>query len=62
MPRLGYGADAVLLYRRLSDEEFTEIYGGQGTTIEQLETEGISPIILELAKGRDGMRHWSMAG
>jgi hypothetical protein len=59
--RLGYGADAVLLYRRiLDDEELAEIYEDAGRaaqpTFGQLENEGISPIMLSLAKGRDGMR------
>jgi hypothetical protein len=59
--RLGYGADAVLLYRRIvDDDELAEVYqdAGRGTppTAGQLENEGISPIKLSLAKGRDGMR------
>ena len=63
--RLGYGADAVLLYRRITDDEQIEtIYGVQNgqETLEQLERDGIAPIMLELAKGRDGMRigEWPM--
>jgi replicative DNA helicase len=59
--RLGYGADAVLLYRRIvEDDDLAAIYedAGRGTppTAGQLENEGISPIMLSLAKGRDGMR------
>ena len=57
--RLGYGADAVLLYRRVTDEDqIGEIYEAQGRvpTIEELESEGIVPIMLAMAKGRDGMR------
>ncbi len=47
--RLGYGADAVLLYRRVTEEErLGEIYEAQGRvpTIEELENEGIVPIML----------------
>src|SRR5438876_11600959 len=59
--RLGYGADAVLLYRRIiEDDELAEIYASSGShvarTLGQLENEGIAPIMLTLAKGRDGMR------
>jgi hypothetical protein len=60
--RLGYGADAVLLYRRIeeSGDELARVYEDAGRftapTAEQLENEGIAPIMLSLAKGRDGMR------
>jgi replicative DNA helicase len=59
--RLGYGADAVLLYRRiLEDEDVAEVYEAAGRatapTAEQLENDGIAPVMLTLAKGRDGMR------
>jgi replicative DNA helicase len=59
--RLGYGADAVLLYRRIvEDDDLADVYeaAGRGTppTAGQLENEGIAPIMLSLAKGRDGMR------
>jgi replicative DNA helicase len=59
--RLGYGADAVLLYRRiLEDEEVAKVYEAAGRmtapTVGQLEEEGIAPVMLSLAKGRDGMR------
>jgi replicative DNA helicase len=59
--RLGYGADAVLLYRRIvADDDLAELYAGAGRatwpTAGQLEDEGIAPIMLSLAKGRDGMR------
>jgi hypothetical protein len=59
--RLGYGADAVLLYRRIvDDDDLAEVYedAGRSTppTPGQLENAGIAPIMLALAKGRDGMR------
>jgi hypothetical protein len=59
--RLGYGADAVLLYRRIAgDDELARVYADAGRatppTSGRLEDEGISPIMLSLAKGRDGMR------
>jgi replicative DNA helicase len=59
--RLGYGADAVLLYRRLVDDDaIADVYDAAGRdtapTAGQLENEGIAPILLSLAKGRDGMR------
>jgi replicative DNA helicase len=59
--RLGYGADAVLLYRRiLDDEDLAKVYEDAGhstpPTPGQLDNEGIAPIVLTLAKGRDGMR------
>jgi replicative DNA helicase len=60
--RLGYGADAVLLYRRIDEDsdEFAQVYGDMGRaappTSEELDNQGIAPIMLTLAKGRDGMR------
>src|SRR5262249_54639830 len=58
--RLGYGADAGLLYRRISEDNIATVYEEAGRhaapTAGQLENEGIAPIMLSLAKGRDGMR------
>jgi replicative DNA helicase len=57
--RLGYAADAVLLYRPMRDEEIPENYAAGNDTLgcgPQLEEQGISPAFLTLAKGRDGMR------
>jgi replicative DNA helicase len=58
--RLGYGADAVLLYRRVAEDELADVYHDAGRftapTAEELENEGIAPVMLSLAKGRDGMR------
>lgn len=58
--RLGYAADAVLLYRAMSDKDMETFYTREGSRVAptrgQLENDGISPIMLELAKGRDGMR------
>lgn len=58
--RLGYGADAVLLYRRIiEDDQLADVYESAGRSTspmaEQLENDGIAPIMLSLAKGRDGM-------
>jgi len=65
--RTAYAADAVLLYRRMADDEIKGTY--QVATKdevqakrEQLDAEGIAPMVVALAKGRDGMRRggWPM--
>lgn len=58
--RLAYAADAVLLYRRLDDDQEVEpLFGTKDvrsrTRRDELENEGIAPMMLTLAKGRDGM-------
>ena len=58
--RLGYAADAVLLYRRMTEEDVREHYNDPTaelarSRIERLEQRGIAPVVLTLAKGRDGM-------
>ncbi len=64
--RTAYAADAVILYRRMADEEVEEIYLVSKDQVkarrEQLDAEGIAPMIVTLAKGRDGMRRgdWPM--
>lgn len=60
--RLGYSADAVLLMRPMAKEDLEDHYaaiGGEPEIREQLGTEGISPLIITLAKGRDGMTRGS---
>jgi replicative DNA helicase len=59
--RIAYAADAVLLYRRLeSEQEAEKVYGPKNIRSEsrlaELEQDGIAPMMLSLAKGRDGMR------
>lgn len=65
--RIGYAADAVLLYRPLDDGE-VESYGwptvaGGVSTLAALDGHGVTPVRLELVKGRDGMQRggWAMA-
>lgn len=58
--RLGYAADAVLLYREMGDKEMEQYYGvktkeGAAKKRESLHKQGITPVILILEKGRDGM-------
>ncbi len=60
--RLGYSADGVLLLRPMSDDELQDNYGSIGGDDEirgQLSDEGISPLMITLAKGRDGMTRGS---
>ena len=56
--RLGYAADAVLLMRPMNPEEMNErfrsVATGEGLA-RDLDQDGISPLMFELAKGRDGM-------
>jgi hypothetical protein len=56
--RLGYAADAVLLMRPMEPAEMTDHYR-QVVDEEQfkadLAADGVSPMIITLAKGRDGM-------
>ncbi|MHC2068159.1 DnaB-like helicase C-terminal domain-containing protein [Bremerella sp. T1] len=59
--RLGYGADAVLLYRRMSAEDIKDCYSLRNNDqierqYETLENSGISPVILTVEKGRDGTK------
>jgi len=66
--RLGYAADAVILYREMTLEEIKRIYRGiadekaadRKRTV--LREAGIVPIMLILEKGRDGMTRgtWAM--
>ncbi len=64
--RTAYAADAVLLYRRMADKEVEETYHVTKDQVkakrEQLDAQGIAPMVLALAKGRDGMRRgdWPM--
>lgn len=57
--RLGYGADAGLLLHTMTKDELNEHYGFSNdapeTRIQQMRGEGQSPLILRVAKGRDGM-------
>ena len=60
--RLGYSADGVLLLRPMSDDELQDNYGSIGGDDKirgQLSDEGISPLMITLAKGRDGMTRGS---
>ena len=63
--RLPYAVDAALVYRSMTTEDMKRYYGiaaGHGVEerVEQrrqrLEQEGVSPVVLSIAKGRDGMR------
>lgn len=63
--RISYAADAVLLYREMSNNEIGAYYGKSDATAsqhhrQQLLKQGIVPIMLILEKGRDGMTrgHW----
>lgn len=57
--RLGYGADAVLMMRRMNESDLSTHYNtsnGHGESqMERLRTQGISPLVLSIGKGRDGM-------
>jgi replicative DNA helicase len=55
--RLGYAADAVLLMRPMEDRDLADHYNTvAGEQLrEELAVEGVSPLIITLAKGRDGM-------
>lgn len=62
--RLGYAADAVILYREMSDGEITVYYGSVTKPSikarrRSLLDNGIAPIMLILEKGRDGMQRGS---
>ena len=60
--RLGYSADGVLLMRPMDEKELEERYaslGGEEKIREQLGHEGVSPLMITLAKGRDGMTRGS---
>ena len=62
--RLGYAADAVLLYREMTDTEVRGCYSvGEGGEVNAkrraLLKEGIVPVMLTLEKGRDGMSRGS---
>lgn len=64
--RIGYAADAVLLYREMSKKELAAHYGVAPEMVDQkrasLLENGIVPVTLILEKGRDGMTRgpWSM--
>lgn len=67
--RLGYAADAVLLYREMSTREIEQYYGVSAKDKEAIERrretlkeQGIVPVTLILEKGRDGMLRgkWGM--
>jgi len=61
--RLAYAADAVLLYRRMDAKDVGKYYGITGPApgdqalqcLERLEGGGVAPVVLTLAKARDGM-------
>ncbi len=57
--RLGYGADAVLFLHTMTKDELNQHYefsnDAPETRIERMRGEGRSPLILRVAKGRDGM-------
>ena len=59
--RLGYGADAALFLRRMEKDEYERYYGQDSSDYEQhlerLRERGKSPLVLSIAKGRDGMMH-----
>lgn len=62
--RLGYAADAVLLYREMDDSEVCRCYLlGEGGVVKAkrraLLKQGIVPVMLTLEKGRDGMSRGS---
>lgn len=65
--RLAYAADAVLLYQQMSKPQMAEWYGLAGEEDAEarravLEKKGVVPLVLDLTKGRDGMRrgHWGV--
>jgi hypothetical protein len=67
--RTAYVADAVLLYRRMTTAEVKRTYGLGAATkdavaqhLAQLNEAGVAPMIVSLAKGRDGMTRaeWPM--
>jgi replicative DNA helicase len=61
--RIAYAADAVLMYREMTDKEIRHYYGefvdknkdAAAEYKEALRKAGIAPVILDLDKGRDGM-------
>jgi replicative DNA helicase len=59
--RLGYAADAVLLMRPMDKSDLESHYGmgSEEELRQQLEADGVSPLMLMLAKGRDGMTRGS---
>lgn len=61
--RLGYCADAILLYQEMPDIRLPLYYpyaaNNPSTVIEDLKERGIVPIMLSLEKGRDGMSRGS---
>lgn len=63
--RLAYAADAVLLYHEMSDKQVMEHYGlGKDDVAAKrkaLADKGVVPLVLNLEKGRDGMRrgYWT---
>jgi hypothetical protein len=67
--RTAYAADAVLLYRRMTPAEVVQAYGlGKADKdrvaqhLAQLDEAGVAPMVVSLAKGRDGMHRgdWAM--
>jgi replicative DNA helicase len=66
--RTAYAADAVILYRRMTPTEVKKTYGLGAASKElvaqhlaQLDEAGVTPMIVSLAKGRDGMRRGEWA-
>jgi replicative DNA helicase len=67
--RLAYAADAVLLYRRMDQDDVRRFYRieGEGARdqaqrrLEDLDGDGVSPVVLTLAKARDGMTRGELA-
>jgi len=61
--RIPYAADAVLVFRRMLDKDIASFYALEGAgrlaavaaRRARLEAGGIAPIVLDVAKGRDGM-------
>ena len=57
--RLGYAADAVLLMKPMEGNDlghhYDQVVGDEEKFKEELAKEGISPLIISLAKGRDSM-------
>src|SRR5262249_57596767 len=65
--RLPYAVDAALLFRWLDNADGIANYNWpsfphQAPTFQDFSGQGITPVVLELAKGRDGMRrgHWAL--
>ncbi|MCA8994950.1 MAG: AAA family ATPase [Planctomycetaceae bacterium] len=57
--RLGYGADAVLMMRRMSGDDLNVYYGETSETsearVDRFRSQGVAPLVLSIGKGRDGM-------